>query len=126
MLTSFTTPASPDDKEDRMFKCTVCGFIYDGDEAPVACPKCGAPREKISALTDGDAEKVERSRLTNSLHMQLLTILEEVENIAEQGIQDDLDPNCVKLFERAQQDSYELVQSIKAELAGHMTRGKWG
>jgi len=109
-----------------MFKCTVCGFIFDGEEAPAACPKCGAPKEKFTALPDADAQKIERSRLTNSLHMQLLTILEEVENLAEQGVQDDLDPGCVKVFERAQKDAYELVQAIKAELAGHMTRGKWG
>ena len=109
-----------------MFKCTVCGYIHDGEEAPTACPKCKAPKEKFAAIAAEDAEKIDRSRYTNSMHMQLASILEEVVNIAETGIQDDLDPNCVAIFKRAQQDANETVQSIKAELQGHMGKGKWG
>jgi len=109
-----------------MFKCTVCGYIHDGDTAPAACPKCGAPASKFTALATDAATLVERSRHTNGLHMQLINIFEEVIAIAEEGIQDDLDPNCVKVFTRAQNDAIELVQAMKAELAGHVAKGKWG
>ena len=39
-------------KVDKMakFKCGVCGYIYDGAEAPDKCPKCGAPKEKFIKL----------------------------------------------------------------------------
>lgn len=27
--------------------CSVCGYVYEGDEAPAKCPVCGAPAEKF-------------------------------------------------------------------------------
>ena len=109
-----------------MFKCTICGYIHDGDAAPESCPKCGAPAEKFKKVADDAAALIDRSRHTNGLHMQLINIFEEVFAIADEGIQDDLDPACVKIFTRVQADASELVQSMKAELAGHMSKGKWG
>ena len=29
------------------FRCTVCGFIYEGDAPPANCPQCKAPAEKF-------------------------------------------------------------------------------
>ena len=29
------------------WECTVCGYIHDEDEPPIACPICGAPRSKF-------------------------------------------------------------------------------
>lgn len=29
------------------FVCSVCGYVYEGDEAPAKCPQCGAPKEKF-------------------------------------------------------------------------------
>ena len=31
----------------KKWKCTVCGYIHQGDEPPAACPICGASREKF-------------------------------------------------------------------------------
>ena len=31
----------------KKWKCTVCGYISQGDEPPSVCPICGAPREKF-------------------------------------------------------------------------------
>ena len=31
----------------KKWKCTVCGYIHQGDEPPSNCPICGAPREKF-------------------------------------------------------------------------------
>jgi len=109
-----------------MFKCTVCGYIHDGDAAPESCPKCGAPASRFERVADDAAALIDRSRHTNGLHMQLINIFEEVIAIADEGIRDDLDPPCVKVFTRVQDDASELVQSMKAELAGHMSKGKWG
>ena len=34
------------------FVCSVCGYVYEGDEAPEFCPQCKAPKEKFVAQTD--------------------------------------------------------------------------
>lgn len=109
-----------------MFKCTVCGYIHDGAEAPEACPKCSAPADKFEAVEGEARTLIEKSRYTNDLHMHLLTLLQEVEAIAADGATENLDPGCVAIFEKAKGQAVELVQSIKAELAGHMGKGKWG
>jgi len=30
-----------------MWRCTVCGYIHEGEEPPEKCPNCGAPKEKF-------------------------------------------------------------------------------
>jgi len=109
-----------------MWQCGSCGYVWDGEEAPDKCPKCGAPKEKYTKLDDKAVDVVERSRFTNNLHMQLYALLEQVMDLAEDGIDDNLDPNCVKIFEIAADQAEFLQQSIKAELQGHMKKGKWG
>lgn len=34
------------------FVCSVCGYVYEGTEAPEFCPVCHAPREKFIAQTE--------------------------------------------------------------------------
>ncbi len=109
-----------------MWRCSACGYVWDGDQPPDVCPKCGSKMEKFAALSETAADTVERSRFTNHLHIQLFATLEQVMEIAEDGIDDNLDPNCVKIFERALEQAELLQQSIKAELQGHMNKGKWG
>ena len=31
----------------KKFVCTICGYVFVGDEAPEFCPQCKAPREKF-------------------------------------------------------------------------------
>ena len=109
-----------------MWECGACGYIWDGDEPPDRCPKCNAKKERFTKLEDQAMELVERSRYTNSLHMHLYAMLEQVTDIAEDGIDDNLDPACVRLFKKAAEQAEVLQQSIKAELQGHMKKGKWG
>lgn len=109
-----------------MWQCGSCGYVWDGEEPPDQCPKCGARRERYSALESGAAEKIERSRFTNGLHMQLYLLMEQVMDMAEDGVDDNLDPGCVKIFKRALEQAEIAQQSIKAELQGHMNKGKWG
>ncbi len=109
-----------------MWRCGSCGYVWDGEGPPDKCPNCGVARERFAELDDKAMDLVERSRFTNSLHMQLYTLLEQVMDIAEDGIDENLDPGCVKIFKRAVEQSEILQQSIKAELQGHMNKGKWG
>jgi rubredoxin len=109
-----------------MWQCGSCGYVWDGEEPPDKCPKCGVAKEKYVKLEDKAAGLVERSRFTNGLHIQLYALLEQVVDVAEDGVDDNLDPNCVKVFRRAMEQAEVLQQSIKAELRGHMQKGKWG
>jgi len=35
----------------KKWKCTVCGYIHEGDEPPEKCPVCGADRSKFVEIT---------------------------------------------------------------------------
>lgn len=34
----------------KKFICTVCGYVYEGEEAPEFCPQCKAPRSKFKEM----------------------------------------------------------------------------
>ena len=36
----------------KKFKCTVCGYIHEGDSAPEKCPQCKVPAEKFVEIKD--------------------------------------------------------------------------
>ncbi len=36
----------------KKFKCTVCGYVHVGDQAPDTCPRCKQPREKFVEVCD--------------------------------------------------------------------------
>ena len=37
------------------FICTVCGYVYEGDEAPAQCPQCKVPASKFKKLDESEA-----------------------------------------------------------------------
>lgn len=108
-----------------MWKCEVCNYVSHGEEAPHKCPKCGAPKEKFAQLTGDHQEKLERSMYTNSLLRELITKMEEVQDLAQEGIEDDLDPGCKKLFVEAFEAAQFIKQTTLAEIENHVGKGKW-
>ena len=38
----------------KKFKCTICGYIFEGDAAPEKCPQCKAPASKFVEVVDED------------------------------------------------------------------------
>ncbi len=108
-----------------LWKCTVCGYIHDGPEAPEKCPKCGAPKDKFTALPEEDAKKILSSERTNDIHMAIIKLAEKIKDLAKEGIEINLDPPCVSLFKQALEESVVIKQRSKAEIAGHVSRGKW-
>ncbi len=36
----------------KKFICTVCGYVYEGTEAPEKCPLCGAPASKFKEMDE--------------------------------------------------------------------------
>ncbi|MBM4142677.1 MAG: rubredoxin [Lentisphaerae bacterium] len=110
----------------KKWKCGVCGFIHDGDNAPEKCPKCGAPKEKFVLLDEAAAKLVERSRHTNTLHTRAITLARDLEAVCKEGIKDNLDPACVDVFNKSLAHAYEMMKLSMTEIQGHMNKGKWG
>ena len=110
----------------KKWKCGVCGYVHDGDAAPARCPKCGAPAEKFTLLDDAAAKLVERSRHTNALHCRLVDLARQVERVCKDGIEDNLDPGCVDVFQKSLARSYEMMKLSMTEMQGHIAKGKWG
>ncbi|MGI6575303.1 MAG: rubredoxin-like domain-containing protein [bacterium] len=108
------------------WKCTVCNLIRQGESPPEKCPKCGVPGSKYVQMSKEEWDLVERSRYTNALHIELLTIFPRLIEIAKKGLEDNLDPRCVDLFAHLLKEASFLESSTKAEIEGHMKKGKWG
>lgn len=108
-----------------LWKCSVCGYTHTGDEAPEKCPKCGAPRESYVLLSEVDAKKITDSDRTNDIHMEIINLAMRIRELAMEGIDINLDPPCVEVFTKAGNESWVIKQRSKAEIAGHMGRGKW-
>jgi rubredoxin len=110
----------------KKWKCAECGYIHDGDEAPLQCAKCGATREVFVALDEQAAGLVERSRRTNALHAQAVSLAREIEGVCKAGIEDNLDPGCVDVFQKSLERAYDIMKLSMTEIQGHIAKGKWG
>ena len=42
----------------KLFKCSVCGYVYEGETAPEKCPKCGVGPDKFEELSSEATEKI--------------------------------------------------------------------
>lgn len=109
----------------KLFKCTVCGYTYEAEEAQETCLKCGAPKDKHEELSEEDAKKIYASDETNDLHMELVNLASTISDLCEAGIEINLDPGCVGVFEKAHQMAWNIKQLAKAEMETHMKKGKW-
>ncbi|HEY5653453.1 MAG TPA: hypothetical protein VIR63_03680 [Pontiella sp.] len=110
----------------KKWRCKGCGYIHDGDDVCIKCPKCGAPASSFEELDQVASDLIERSRHTNALHAQLIDLARQIERICEDGIKDALDPGCVDVFEKSLKASYVQMKLSMTEIEGHMKKGKWG
>ena len=108
------------------WRCGNCGYVYDGDEPPEKCPKCGAPKNQFSQIEQEAADLIDRSRLTNEMHAAIMSLDKKIQKWANKIKNENLDPGCIAIAERVLKDTHETIQSIKAELQAHMNKGKWG
>jgi predicted nucleic acid-binding Zn-ribbon protein len=110
----------------KAWRCTVCGLLYEGENPSETCPKCGAPAEKFELVAEEQVGVIERARKTNQLHCDLLAELAKIEAIADAGIEDNLDPGCLRTFTQAKQAARLVRQFVVAEVRVHIDKGKWG
>ena len=109
----------------KLFKCSVCGYIHEGETAPEKCPKCGQPKEVFAELSAEITSLVYKSERTNDIHMDIIALADKIVNLSKEGIELNLDPNCVSILTQAKNEVYVIKQRAKAELEGHMKKGKW-
>jgi rubredoxin len=109
----------------KLFKCSVCNFVWQGEIAPDICPKCGQPHEKFAELTAENAGKIYKSERTNDIHMEIITLIDKVIVLSHEGVKLDLDPACVNGFKQAINEGYTIKQRSKAEIENHIGKGKW-
>ncbi len=109
----------------KLFKCEVCGLVYEGEEFIEKCPKCDAPAAKHVELEEEVAAKIVNSQETNEIHMQLINLATAMQELCESGIDIGLDANCVKVFQRSSQRAETIKAMCRAELLGHASKGKF-
>lgn len=51
----------------KKFVCTVCGYVYEGEQAPEECPVCHQPREKFREETPSEQMKTSVINNTGSM-----------------------------------------------------------
>lgn len=84
-----------------------------------------SPKEKFAALSEEDAKKIYASDRTNDIHMEIINLAMKIAQLAKEGIEINLDPPCAALFEQARDEAWIIKQRSKAEIAGHLGKGKW-
>jgi len=49
-LEQYEKEKSAPPKEDQVYVCSVCGYVWVGDEPPLRCPVCGVPNGKFERV----------------------------------------------------------------------------
>ena len=75
-------------KLDMKFVCSVCGYVYEGNEAPEKCPQCGAPASKFNKATEG-----EKTYVTE----HVVGVAKDVDAEILQGLRDNFNGECTEV-----------------------------
>ncbi len=51
---------------NKKFKCTVCGYVHEGDSAPATCPVCGAPASQF------EQEKAQGAKMNKNNNLYII------------------------------------------------------
>ena len=49
-----------------MWRCAACGYIWQGDEAPDVCPKCGAANSRFEEVDAKSADLIHQVMSSDS------------------------------------------------------------
>ncbi|WP_130861053.1 rubredoxin-like domain-containing protein [Bacilliculturomica massiliensis] len=108
-----------------LWKCSVCGYIAEGDKAPEKCPKCGAPADKFTAIEGEAAKKIIDADRTNDIHHEIAVYAAKIAELCKEGLAINLDPGCNAAFAASKNRAWEIKQMVKAEIAGHVGKEKY-
>lgn len=86
------------------FICSVCGYVYEGDEVPAKCPQCGVPASKFNKVD----ESVEKVYVTE----HVVGVAKDVDAEVLQGLRDNFNGECTEV-------GMYLAMSRQAEREGY-------
>ncbi len=108
----------------KTFICSVCGYVYSGDEPPAQCPQCKAPREKF----------IEKAAASNAAFADehKVGIAQGLDPAIVQGLRDNFNGECCEvgmylaMSRQAEREGYpEVAEAYKRyafEEADHASR----
>lgn len=108
-----------------LWKCSVCGLISEGEQAPEKCPKCNVGPDKFVALEKDAADKIYAADRTNDILMSLDKEAVKMIALCNEGLEIGLDPGCIASFKGSLKRAWEIKQSVKAEIAIHVSKEKF-
>ena len=74
----------------KKFICTVCGYIYEGTEAPEKCPICKAPASKFKEMEDA----VDDDMTFATVHVLGQAFKDSVNEDVIKGLKDHFNGEC--------------------------------
>lgn len=61
------------DMDIKIWRCTVCGWLHEGEYPPEHCPRCGAPAEKFVLVDPSEYEFEDEEKVAASTPVKELT-----------------------------------------------------
>ena len=89
----------------KKFVCSVCGYVYEGESAPAACPLCGAPADKF----------VEQKE--ENLDRKLETIEKKEESLAQKHAAMEKEQEEIRTIKQSQTAMLEKISGFTADEA---------
>lgn len=112
----------------KKYICTVCGYIYEGTEAPEKCPICKAPASKFKEMEDA----VDDDMTFATVHVLGQAYKDSVNEDVIKGLKDHFNGECgevgmyLAMARQADREGYpEIAEAYKRyayEEADHASR----
>ena len=100
------------------FKCSTCGFIYEGDNPPAVCPRCKQPREVFFQL--GAPGEAPTAAASASPQPRSLSGSKTEKNLQEAFAGESMARNKYSYFaSKAKKDGYVQIAAIFEETANN-------
>ena len=100
----------------KKFICTVCGYIYEGTEAPEKCPICKAPASKFKEMEDA----VDDDMTFATVHVLGQAFKDSVNEDVIKGLKDHFNGECgevgmyLAMARQADREGYpEVAEAFK-------------
>ncbi|MBQ9659750.1 MAG: rubrerythrin family protein [Bacteroidales bacterium] len=102
------------------FKCTVCGYIHEGNDAPDVCPRCKQPREKFVELLGGGQTRPVEPAAPASGQPRPLAGSKTEKNLQEAFAGESMARNKYTYFaSKAKKDGYVQIAALFEETAAN-------
>lgn len=95
----------------KKYVCTICGYVYEGEEPPKACPQCGAPAEKFVELKEGE---------TSYADEHVVGVASDVDKEIREGLEQNFVGECTEvgmylaMSRQADREGYpEIAEAFK-------------